>query len=46
MADPAHLNRIDWYAAHKFSMPYPGDSKILTPDEVPNDPTGAANADG
>lgn len=42
VADPSHLNRIDWYAAHNFTKPYPGDSKILTPDEVRSDP----NADG
>jgi hypothetical protein len=45
-ADPAHLNRADWYAAHKYATPYPGDTKILTPDEVPNGPAGNGDADG
>ncbi|MCU1584014.1 MAG: hypothetical protein JWM49_570 [Microbacteriaceae bacterium] len=46
VADPAHLNRADWYAVHHFSTPYPGDAKILTPDEVPNGPAGNGDADG
>jgi hypothetical protein len=46
VADRAHLNRADWYAVHHFSTPYPGDTKILTPDEVPNGPAGNGDADG
>ncbi len=34
-ANPAQLNRLDWYSAHDWKVPYPGDNKILTPDEVP-----------
>ena len=34
-ANPAQLNRLDWYSAHNWSSPYPGDAKILAPDEVP-----------
>ncbi|MFC0458421.1 bifunctional YncE family protein/alkaline phosphatase family protein [Arthrobacter liuii] len=33
-ANPARLNHADWYAAHNFTQPYPGEDKILTPDEV------------
>jgi hypothetical protein len=29
------LNRLDWYNAHGWSVPYPGDTKILTPSQVP-----------
>ncbi|HEV2373554.1 MAG TPA: bifunctional YncE family protein/alkaline phosphatase family protein [Streptosporangiaceae bacterium] len=34
-ANPAQLNRLDWYSAHAWRQPYPGDKKILTPGEVP-----------
>jgi YVTN family beta-propeller protein len=34
-ANPAQLNRLDWYDAHGWSVPYPGDTKILTPSQVP-----------
>lgn len=29
------LNRFDWYSAHNWSTPYPGDKTILTPRQVP-----------
>ena len=34
-ANPAQLNRFDWYSATGWTRPYPGDARILTPDEVP-----------
>ena len=34
-ANPAQLNRLDWYSAHDWKVPYPGDKKILTPNQVP-----------
>jgi YVTN family beta-propeller protein len=34
-ANPAQLNRLDWYSAHDWKVPYPGDTKILAPDQVP-----------
>ncbi|HEY0933896.1 MAG TPA: alkaline phosphatase family protein [Trebonia sp.] len=34
-ANPAQLNHLDWYSAHDWKTPYPGDSKILTPSQVP-----------
>jgi YVTN family beta-propeller protein len=34
-ANPAQLNRLDWYSAHNWKVPYPGDKTILTPSEVP-----------
>ena len=34
-ANPAQLNRLDWYSAHDWKVPYPGDKAILRPDEVP-----------
>ena len=32
--DPALLNRDVWYASTGWTRPYPGDEKVLTPDEV------------
>ena len=34
-ANPAQLNRLDWYSAHGWRLPYPGDPKIYAPDQVP-----------
>jgi YVTN family beta-propeller protein len=34
-ANPAQLNRYDWYTAHNWQVPYPGDRRILAPDQVP-----------
>jgi YVTN family beta-propeller protein len=34
-ANPAQLNRLDWYSAHDWKVPYPGDKKILAPSAVP-----------
>jgi hypothetical protein len=34
-ANPAQLNRLDWYSAHNWAVPYPGDAVILAPSEVP-----------
>ncbi|HEX9358244.1 MAG TPA: alkaline phosphatase family protein, partial [Streptosporangiaceae bacterium] len=34
-ANPAQLNRLDWYSAHGWKVPYPGDKQILSPNQVP-----------
>jgi YVTN family beta-propeller protein len=34
-ANPAQLNRLDWYSAHGWKVPYPGDAAILSPSQVP-----------
>ncbi len=34
-ANPAQLNRLDWYSAHDWKVPYPGDKAILSPSQVP-----------
>ncbi|RLU81358.1 hypothetical protein CTZ27_33015 [Streptomyces griseocarneus] len=33
--NPAQMNRVDWYEATGWRRPYPGDPRILAPDEVP-----------
>jgi YVTN family beta-propeller protein len=45
--NPEQLNRYDWYTAHGWSKPYPGDAKILKPGEVPgrNLPAGYLGED-
>jgi YVTN family beta-propeller protein len=34
-ANPEQMNRYTWYQAHGWKVPYPGDSKIYTPTQVP-----------
>ena len=34
-ANPEQLNRLDWYSAHGWKVPYPGDATILAPTAVP-----------
>ncbi|MGZ0152874.1 alkaline phosphatase family protein [Kribbella sp. WER1] len=43
---PAQMNRFSWYEAHEFTKPYPGDTKIYTPDEVPGAYIPASDSDG
>ncbi|MGW1194715.1 bifunctional YncE family protein/alkaline phosphatase family protein [Streptomyces sp. NPDC002536] len=33
--NPAQLNRIDWYESTGWRRPYPGDARILGPNDVP-----------
>jgi YVTN family beta-propeller protein len=33
--NPAQLNRYDWYTSTNWAKPYPGDKRILAPDQVP-----------
>ena len=34
-AHPAQLNRYTWYQTHGWNKPYPGDTEIYAPDDVP-----------
>ncbi|GAB3081415.1 alkaline phosphatase family protein [Intrasporangium mesophilum] len=34
-ANPELMNRFTWYDSHHWKTPYPGDSTILAPSEVP-----------
>ncbi|MBO1767373.1 bifunctional YncE family protein/alkaline phosphatase family protein [Allobranchiibius sp. GilTou38] len=34
-ADPEQMNRYTWYQTHGWKTPYPGDSKIYAPSQVP-----------
>lgn len=33
--NPAQMNRLTWYASTGWVRPYPGDTKVLGPNEVP-----------
>jgi YVTN family beta-propeller protein len=45
-ANPAQLNRLDWYSATGWRRPYPGDLKILAPNQVPGRSRPAADLGG
>ncbi len=34
-ANPEQMNRYTWYQAHGWTLPYPGDSQIYAPAQVP-----------
>jgi YVTN family beta-propeller protein len=34
-ANPEQMNRYTWYEAHGWKVPYPGDSRIYAPAQVP-----------
>ena len=34
-ANPDQMNRYTWYQVHEWKVPYPGDSKIYAPAQVP-----------
>jgi YVTN family beta-propeller protein len=34
-ANPAQMNHFTWYATHGWTTPYPGESTIYAPDQVP-----------
>jgi YVTN family beta-propeller protein len=34
-ANPEQMNRYTWYQAHEWKVPYPGDSTIYAPAQVP-----------
>jgi phospholipase C len=35
VAHPEQMNRYTWYQTHEWKAPYPGDSRIYAPSEVP-----------
>ncbi|MFC5720716.1 bifunctional YncE family protein/alkaline phosphatase family protein [Streptomyces gamaensis] len=39
--DPARMNRVTWYEATGWRRPYPGDTRVLAPEEVPGGRDGA-----
>ncbi|MGW5432785.1 phosphoesterase [Streptomyces sp. NPDC004059] len=45
-ANPEQMNRFTWYEAHDWAKPYPGDTKIYAPDEVPGAYIPSSENDG
>ncbi|WP_112238398.1 alkaline phosphatase family protein [Kribbella monticola] len=45
-ANPAQMNHFDWYQAHDWSTPYPGETKIVAPADVPGSYLPAPESDG
>jgi hypothetical protein len=35
VAHPEQMNRYTWYQTHEWKVPYPGDSTIYSPSQVP-----------
>ncbi|HVW40994.1 MAG TPA: alkaline phosphatase family protein [Amycolatopsis sp.] len=44
--NPAQMNHFDWYEAHGWVQPYPGEDKIYAPDQVPGAYIPATESDG
>ncbi|WP_415856490.1 alkaline phosphatase family protein [Sinomonas sp. G460-2] len=42
-ANPYLFNRWTWYQTHNWATPYPGDSQIYGPNDVPGVPAGSTN---
>jgi hypothetical protein len=45
-ANPEQMNRFSWYEAHDWTKPYPGDTKIYPPDQVPGAYLPSSESDG
>lgn len=45
-ANPAQMNHYNWYEAHNWSTPYPGEAQIVAPANVPGAAIPAAENDG
>ena len=45
-ANPEQMNRYTWYATHGWRAPYPGDSKIYAPNQVPGAYLPASDTSG
>jgi YVTN family beta-propeller protein len=44
-ANPEQMNRYTWYESHEWKVPYPGDSEIYAPSQVPGAYIANADAD-
>ncbi|MGW2706047.1 bifunctional YncE family protein/alkaline phosphatase family protein [Streptomyces sp. NPDC001340] len=45
-ANPAQLNHLTWYQTHNWAKPYPGESKIYAPNDVPGAYIPSSESDG
>jgi hypothetical protein len=45
-ASPEQMNRFGWYEAHDYKKPYPGDTEIFAPNDVPGAYIPSSENDG
>ncbi|MEV6608508.1 bifunctional YncE family protein/alkaline phosphatase family protein [Kutzneria sp. NPDC051319] len=45
-ANPAQMNHLTWYETHGWTQPYPGESKVYAPDQVPGGYIPSSDSDG
>jgi hypothetical protein len=45
-ANPAQMNHFTWYETHGWTKPYPGESKIYAPNQVPGAYIPSSESDG
>ncbi|WP_109001478.1 bifunctional YncE family protein/alkaline phosphatase family protein [Streptomyces rishiriensis] len=45
-ANPLQMNRLTWYETHNWTEPYPGDTRIYAPDDVPGAYLPSPESDG
>ena len=45
-ANPAQMNHFTWYDTHDWTTPYPGESKIYAPNQVPGAYIPSSDSDG
>ncbi|MFD9007333.1 alkaline phosphatase family protein [Streptomyces sp. NPDC059582] len=45
-ANPAQMNHFTWYQTHEWTKPYPGESEIFAPEDVPGAYIPSAESDG
>ncbi|TLS42674.1 phosphoesterase [Streptomyces montanus] len=45
-ANPAQMNHFTWYQTHDWKKPYPGESKIFAPEDVPGAYIPSPESDG
>ncbi|MFF9208925.1 MULTISPECIES: alkaline phosphatase family protein [unclassified Streptomyces] len=45
-ANPAQMNHFTWYQTHEWKTPYPGESKLYAPQDVPGAAIPSSESDG
>ncbi|MHA6758076.1 bifunctional YncE family protein/alkaline phosphatase family protein [Streptacidiphilus sp. PAMC 29251] len=45
-ANPAQMNHLTWYETHNWKQPYPGESVIFAPNDVPGAYIPSSDTDG
>ncbi|MBC9729224.1 bifunctional YncE family protein/alkaline phosphatase family protein [Streptomyces sp. TRM68367] len=45
-ANPAQMNHYTWYQTHNWAKPYPGESKLYAPQDVPGAYIPSSESDG